>query len=135
MRKGGPRYHPHKAIQLVRLSFPDSKANQALIMSDPIRRVPVEIDAQGQVKAQSVTSPIRFGVRAGVGVPPSKIIRSFRARDHGQQPENQSQQGQTVRDRLATAEWFGGCGNQAFRMEKRSPKLRTGAPRPGQHRD
>lgn len=43
-------------------------------MSDPIRRVPVEIDAQGQVKAQSVTSPIRFGVRAGVGVPPSKII-------------------------------------------------------------
>lgn len=43
-------------------------------MSEPIRRVPVEIDAQGQVKAQSVTSPIRFGVRAGVGVPPSKII-------------------------------------------------------------
>ena len=94
-------------------------------MSDPIRRVPVEIDAQGQVKAQSVTSPIRFGVRAGVGVPPSKIIPIvFVPGIMGSNLKTKAS-----KDKPSEIAWRPPNGsvegyNQAKEWEKRSPKLR-----------
>ena len=94
-------------------------------MSEPIRRVPVEIDAQGQVKAQSVTSPIRFGVRAGVGVPPSKIIPIvFVPGIMGSNLKTKASKGKPSeiawRPPNGSVEGY----NQAKEWEKRSPKLR-----------
>jgi hypothetical protein len=104
-------------------------------MSEPIRRVPVEIDAQGQVKAQSVTSPIRFGVRAGVGVPPSKIIPIvFVPGIMGSNLKTKASKGKP--SEIAWRPPNGSVeGKPGQGMGKAQPKAQTGAPRPGQHRD